>query len=29
VPTAWVRPESCGKKGIDVLEHQATVVTEL
>ena len=29
VPTARVRPESCGKKGIDVLEHHATVVSTL
>jgi hypothetical protein len=29
VPTARVRPESCGKKSIDVLEHRATVVTDL
>lgn len=29
VPTARVRPESCGKKGIDVLEHRATMVTQL
>jgi hypothetical protein len=29
VPTARVRPESCGKKGIDVLEHRAAVVTAL
>ena len=29
VPTARVRPESCGKKGVDVLEHRATTVTQL
>lgn len=27
VPTSRTRPESCGKKAIDVLEHRATVVS--
>ncbi|WP_404387172.1 sucrase ferredoxin [Humibacillus xanthopallidus] len=29
VPVARTRPESCGKKGIEVLEHRATSVTAL